>query len=50
MLHLLGNNGPSTSHTLFTVLITAQIPLLILEAAVYTIQSHVFAILRTTGH
>jgi hypothetical protein len=50
LLTLLGNNGPSTSHTLFTVLITAQIALLILEAAVDTIQSYVFAILRTTGH
>jgi len=47
LLTLLGNNGPSISHTLLTVLITAQILLLILEAAVAVIQSHVFAMLRT---
>ena len=46
-LTLLGKNGPSTRHTLLTLLITAQIPLLILEAAVAIIQSYVFAILRT---
>ena len=33
LLTLLGNNGPSIRHTLLTVLITAQIFLLILEAA-----------------
>ena len=42
LLTLLGNNGP-----LLTVLITAQIILLILEAAVAIIQSYVFALLRT---
>jgi F-type H+-transporting ATPase subunit a len=47
LLTLLGNNGPSISHTLLTILITAQILLLILEAAVAIIQSYVFAILRT---
>nr|AQP29138.1 ATP synthase F0 subunit 6 [Pericapritermes sp. TBRU1.8] len=47
LLTLLGNNGPSMSHTLLTVLITAQILLLILEAAVAIIQSYVFAILST---
>jgi len=47
LLTLLGNNGPSIRHTLLTVLITAQILLLILEAAVAIIQSYVFAILRT---
>ena len=47
LLTLLGNNGPSISHTLLTVLITAQILLLILEGAVAVIQSYVFAILRT---
>jgi len=46
ILTLLGNNGPSIRHTLLTVLITAQILLLILEAAVAVIQSYVFAILR----
>jgi F-type H+-transporting ATPase subunit a len=44
---LLGNNGPSISHTLLPVLITAEILLLILEAAVAIIQSYVLAILRT---
>jgi F-type H+-transporting ATPase subunit a len=47
LLTLLGNNGPSIRHTILTVLITAQILLLILEAAVALIQSYVFAILRT---
>jgi F-type H+-transporting ATPase subunit a len=47
LLTLLGNNGPSIRHTLLTILITAQILLLILEAAVAIIQSYVFAILRT---
>jgi len=47
LLTLLGNNGPSIRHTLLIVLITAQILLLILEAAVAIIQSYVFAILRT---
>ena len=47
LLTLLGNNGPSIRHTLLIALITAQILLLILEAAVAVIQSYVFAILRT---
>ena len=47
LLTLLGNNGPSISHSILTVLITAQILLLILEGAVAVIQSYVFAILRT---
>nr|URH16866.1 ATP synthase F0 subunit 6 [Protocapritermes odontomachus] len=47
LLTLLGNNGPAMSHTLLTVLITAQILLLILEGAVAVIQSYVFAILST---
>jgi len=47
LLTLLGNNGPSIRHTLLTLLITAQILLLILAAAVAVIQSYVFAILRT---
>nr|AQP29010.1 ATP synthase F0 subunit 6 [Bulbitermes sp. D TB-2017] len=47
LLTLLGNNGPAMSHTLLTVLIIAQILLLILEAAVAIIQSYVFAILST---
>nr|YP_009351161.1 ATP synthase F0 subunit 6 [Orthotermes mansuetus]AQP28765.1 ATP synthase F0 subunit 6 [Orthotermes mansuetus] len=47
LLTLLGNNGPSMSHTMLTMLIIAQILLLILEAAVAVIQSYVFAILST---
>jgi len=47
LLTLLGNNGPSIRHTFLTVLITAQIHLLILEATVAVIQSYVFVILRT---
>nr|AIY61559.1 ATP synthase F0 subunit 6 [Sinocapritermes mushae] len=47
LLTLLGSNGPSMSSTLLTVLIMAQILLLILEAAVAIIQSYVFAILST---
>nr|QXI86659.1 ATP synthase F0 subunit 6 [Alyscotermes sp. CMRT139] len=47
LLTLLGNNGPAMSHTMLTVLITAQILLLILEGAVAIIQSYVFAILST---
>jgi len=47
LLTLLGKNGASIRHTLLTVLITAQILLLILEAAVAIIQSYVFANLRT---
>jgi len=47
LLTLLGNKGPSIRHTLSTILITAQILHLILEAAVAVIQSYVFAILRT---
>jgi len=47
LLTLLGNNGPSIRRSILTVLIIAQILLLILEAAVAVIQSYVFAILRT---
>nr|QXT44171.1 ATP synthase F0 subunit 6 [Adaiphrotermes sp. B JRA-2021a] len=47
LLTLLGNNGPSMSHSMLTVLIIAQILLLILEGAVAVIQSYVFAILST---
>nr|QXT44392.1 ATP synthase F0 subunit 6 [Astalotermes cf. brevior CMRT056] len=47
LLTLLGNNGTAMSHTMLTVLITAQILLLILEGAVAVIQSYVFAILST---
>nr|WNL54346.1 ATP synthase F0 subunit 6 [Amitermes messinae] len=47
LLTLLGSNGPSMSYTLLIVLVSAQILLLILEAAVAVIQSYVFAILST---
>nr|AQP28005.1 ATP synthase F0 subunit 6 [Odontotermes sp. D TB-2017] len=47
LLTLLGNNGPSMSHTMLSILIMAQVLLLILEAAVAIIQSYVFAILST---
>nr|URH16467.1 ATP synthase F0 subunit 6 [Nitiditermes sp.] len=47
LLTLLGNNGPSMSSSMLTVLIIAQILLLILEGAVAVIQSYVFAILST---
>nr|URH16753.1 ATP synthase F0 subunit 6 [Dolichorhinotermes longilabius] len=47
LLTLLGNNGPSMSHSLLMILIIAQILLLILEGAVAVIQSYVFAILST---
>nr|URX52654.1 ATP synthase F0 subunit 6 [Kalotermes hilli] len=47
LLTLLGNNGPSLSYSLLSVLITAQILLLILESAVAIIQSYVFAVLST---
>ncbi|TNX48714.1 ATP synthase F0 subunit 6, partial [Enterococcus faecium] len=40
LLTLLGNNGPTIRQTLLTILITAQILLLILESAVAVIQSY----------
>jgi F-type H+-transporting ATPase subunit a len=45
LLTFLGNNGPSLRYTVLTVPITAQILLLILDAAVGIIQSYAFAIL-----
>nr|URX54010.1 ATP synthase F0 subunit 6 [Glyptotermes sp. 14 AB-2022a] len=47
LLTLLGNNGPTISHSLLSVLIATQILLLILESAVAVIQSYVFAVLTT---
>nr|WMY24069.1 ATP synthase F0 subunit 6 [Psammotermes voeltzkowi]WMY24108.1 ATP synthase F0 subunit 6 [Psammotermes voeltzkowi] len=47
LLTLLGNNGPTMSQSLLTLLIIAQILLLILETAVAVIQSYVFTILST---
>nr|URH16461.1 ATP synthase F0 subunit 6 [Cryptotermes havilandi]URX54400.1 ATP synthase F0 subunit 6 [Cryptotermes havilandi] len=47
LLTLLGNNGPTITHSLLWVLIIAQILLLVLESAVAIIQSYVFAVLST---
>nr|YP_010894915.1 ATP synthase F0 subunit 6 [Phortica huazhii]WJW73428.1 ATP synthase F0 subunit 6 [Phortica huazhii] len=47
LLTLLGNTGPSLSYILVTLLLTAQIALLVLESAVAMIQSYVFAVLST---
>nr|URX53349.1 ATP synthase F0 subunit 6 [Calcaritermes sp.] len=47
LLTLLGNNGPTMSTSLVSILIMAQILLLILESAVAVIQSYVFAVLST---
>nr|ASM82804.1 ATP synthase F0 subunit 6 [Neoperla sp. FS-2017] len=47
LLTLLGNTGPSLSLTILSLLIIAQIALLILESAVAIIQSYVFAVLST---
>nr|QXG82924.1 ATP synthase F0 subunit 6 [Tabanus amaenus] len=47
LLTLLGNTGPSLSHSLVGLLIIGQIALLVLESAVAIIQSYVFAVLST---
>uniref|UniRef100_A0AAU7BAP6 ATP synthase subunit a n=1 Tax=Maotoweta virescens TaxID=3073469 RepID=A0AAU7BAP6_9ORTH len=47
LLTLLGNTGPSLSTSILTLLIIAQIALLVLESAVAIIQSYVFAVLST---
>nr|YP_010353846.1 ATP synthase F0 subunit 6 [Tabanus chrysurus]UOF75842.1 ATP synthase F0 subunit 6 [Tabanus chrysurus] len=47
LLTLLGNTGPSMSHSLVGLLIIGQIALLVLESAVAIIQSYVFAVLST---
>jgi F-type H+-transporting ATPase subunit a len=47
LLTLLGNTGPSLSYVIVSLLIGAQIALLVLESAVAIIQSYVFAVLRT---
>ena len=44
---LLGNTGPFLSTSLLSILIITQIALLVLESAVASIQSYVFAVLRT---
>nr|QNE85659.1 ATP synthase F0 subunit 6 [Trichina bilobata] len=45
LLTLLGNTGPSLSYMFISILIGAQIALLMLESAVAIIQSYVFAVL-----
>jgi F-type H+-transporting ATPase subunit a len=47
LLTLLGNTGSSLSIFLLSLLIIAQLLLLILESAVAIIQAYVFTILRT---
>nr|YP_009378989.1 ATP synthase F0 subunit 6 [Cestrotus liui]ARI44190.1 ATP synthase F0 subunit 6 [Cestrotus liui] len=47
LLTLLGNTGPSMSYLMISLLLGAQIALLILESAVAIIQSYVFAVLST---
>lgn len=47
LLTLLGNTGNSLSFYLVSLLVVAQIALLVLESAVAIIQSYVFAVLRT---
>nr|URX53477.1 ATP synthase F0 subunit 6 [Kalotermitidae sp. 5 AB-2022a] len=47
LLTLLGNTGPSMNLTLLSLLVIAQILLLILESAVAIIQAYVFAVLST---
>nr|YP_010254867.1 ATP synthase F0 subunit 6 [Amphinemura claviloba]QUA05813.1 ATP synthase F0 subunit 6 [Amphinemura claviloba] len=47
LLTLLGNTGPSLAYSILSLLIIAQIALLVLEAAVAIIQSYVFAVLST---
>nr|UPL64977.1 ATP synthase F0 subunit 6 [Cleistostoma dilatatum] len=47
LLTLLGGTGPSLSMSILSILIFAQILLLILESAVAIIQSYVFAVLST---
>nr|YP_009500795.1 ATP synthase F0 subunit 6 [Alpheus japonicus]AXB37189.1 ATP synthase F0 subunit 6 [Alpheus japonicus] len=47
LLTLLGNTGTSLQYSLLSILLVAQILLLILESAVAVIQSYVFAALST---
>nr|ASM82596.1 ATP synthase F0 subunit 6 [Agnetina aequalis] len=47
LLTLLGNTGPSLTYTILSLLLIAQIALLVLESAVAIIQSYVFAVLST---
>jgi F-type H+-transporting ATPase subunit a len=47
LLTLLGNTGPSLTYSILSLLLIAQIALLVLESAVAIIQSYVFAVLST---
>nr|WEY03884.1 ATP synthase F0 subunit 6 [Sweltsa sp.] len=47
LLTLLGNTGPSLTYSILSLLVIAQIALLVLESAVAIIQSYVFAVLST---
>nr|WNH42002.1 ATPase subunit 6 [Neoperla multiserrata] len=47
LLTLLGNTGPSLALPILSLLLIAQIALLVLESAVAIIQSYVFAVLST---
>jgi F-type H+-transporting ATPase subunit a len=47
LLVLLGNQGPTISSSLLSLLLITQILLLTLERAVAVIQSYVFAVLAT---
>nr|QZL38939.1 ATP synthase F0 subunit 6 [Filchneria songi] len=47
LLTLLGNTGPSLTYSILSLLVVAQIALLVLESAVAIIQSYVFAVLST---
>nr|QHD47902.1 ATP synthase F0 subunit 6 [Niponiella limbatella] len=47
LLTLLGNTGPSLTYSILSLLLVAQIALLVLESAVAIIQSYVFAVLST---
>lgn len=47
LLTLLGNTGPSLIYSIVSLLLIAQIALLVLESAVAIIQAYVFSILRT---
>nr|AUG33524.1 ATP synthase F0 subunit 6 [Cerconychia flectospina] len=47
LLTLLGNTGPSLTYSILSLLIIAQIALLVLESAVAIIQAYVFAVLTT---
>nr|QHD47973.1 ATP synthase F0 subunit 6 [Claassenia magna]WHU31441.1 ATP synthase F0 subunit 6 [Claassenia magna] len=47
LLTLLGNTGPSLTYAILSMLVIAQIALLVLESAVAIIQSYVYAVLST---